>query len=265
MNSTDIIAHVLEVEGGYSDNPLDQGGKTNYGITQSTWDGYRRNVLKGSGPASVGSITQKDAMRFYDQWAKDYGLVGLLPDQFFTLYDFTVNSGYNALRAVRRNFIPLAAPYGIAPEGDLGWPSEKLQPLTSAERDFLNSVDGTTFRFLMLCVRTVYLWGLVKYWFEKHPAGSSCRNWSSADAKSTACAKPGIHPSLYRGLMNRILHPSLLGGAMPTSKYLVSALAKSMAKNAKKYDCPYLDPLKDSFLAGYPYKDEVKMGVPILT
>jgi len=38
------VKHVLKVEGGYSDNPHDSGGKTKYGITQKTFDEYQRKT-----------------------------------------------------------------------------------------------------------------------------------------------------------------------------------------------------------------------------
>lgn len=30
----EVISHVVSLEGGYSDDPLDSGGKTNHGITE---------------------------------------------------------------------------------------------------------------------------------------------------------------------------------------------------------------------------------------
>lgn len=38
------LAQVLKYEGGFSDHPDDKGGATNYGITQSVYDAYRKNT-----------------------------------------------------------------------------------------------------------------------------------------------------------------------------------------------------------------------------
>ena len=35
MSKKDIINHVIEIEGGYVDDPSDSGGETNYGITKA--------------------------------------------------------------------------------------------------------------------------------------------------------------------------------------------------------------------------------------
>ena len=37
-NFNKLINFIFESEGGYSNNPYDKGGKTNYGITHSIYD-----------------------------------------------------------------------------------------------------------------------------------------------------------------------------------------------------------------------------------
>ena len=50
MTDTAIIDHILRREGGFVDHPADQGGSTNYGITQRTLKQYRGR------PVTVGEL-----------------------------------------------------------------------------------------------------------------------------------------------------------------------------------------------------------------
>lgn len=49
---------VLEFEGGFSEDPQDKGGATNYGITQSTYSQWRRD--RGQEPQGVRDISMAD-------------------------------------------------------------------------------------------------------------------------------------------------------------------------------------------------------------
>jgi lysozyme family protein len=68
MTRDQIIAMILELEGGYSNNPADPGGATNHGITQRYLDNARRT--RPTLPVSVKDITPADATSLYaaDQW-----------------------------------------------------------------------------------------------------------------------------------------------------------------------------------------------------
>ena len=54
---------VLHHEGGFVDDPVDRGGRTNMGITQGTYDGYRSD--RGLNTADVKDITRGEVREIY--------------------------------------------------------------------------------------------------------------------------------------------------------------------------------------------------------
>jgi lysozyme family protein len=66
MNTTPAfriaIDRTVRFEGGYSDDPVDRGGKTKYGITEATWFAYHRPHVP---PKPVGAITRAEAESVY--------------------------------------------------------------------------------------------------------------------------------------------------------------------------------------------------------
>lgn len=86
------LKEVLRHEGGYVNHPQDAGGATNFGVTQATYDGYRRrrNLL----PRSVKLITADEVADCYrsQYWDKVCG--DQLPKGIdFCVFDAAVNSG----------------------------------------------------------------------------------------------------------------------------------------------------------------------------
>jgi len=84
-------------EGGYVDNPRDPGGATNHGITQVTYDKWRRS--HGLLTQSVRDIAQEEvsAIYFSEFWLPAY--CNQLPAGVdFCVFDFGVNS--NVIRAL---------------------------------------------------------------------------------------------------------------------------------------------------------------------
>ena len=57
------MKYLYSVEGGYSNNKADRGGATNFGITQSTYNAYRKN--KGKVVQSVHNITKDEVEEIY--------------------------------------------------------------------------------------------------------------------------------------------------------------------------------------------------------
>ena len=62
------LAMIFDLEGGYSNDPTDHGGPTNFGITQATYDSYRATLKSPTQP--VAQITRDEATAIYrtDFW-----------------------------------------------------------------------------------------------------------------------------------------------------------------------------------------------------
>lgn len=60
----DVLAFILEREGGLAENPNDPGGLTNYGITQGTFAAWLAS--QGLQSRSVRGITRDEIYRIYD-------------------------------------------------------------------------------------------------------------------------------------------------------------------------------------------------------
>ena len=86
MNFSTAFDYVILKEGGYSDDPLDRGGKTKFGISQAAYPSL-----------NVAEITLAQAKNIYH---KDYWEVikadRLPPPIAFVLFDMAVNQGAGA-------------------------------------------------------------------------------------------------------------------------------------------------------------------------
>lgn len=94
MNSNfeNSLAHVLGHEGGWSDHPSDPGGKTNYGITHTVYDAYRRSL--GLLPRSVRYIERKEVVNiYYQQYWVAAGCDKIPLGLDYIIFDGAVNSG----------------------------------------------------------------------------------------------------------------------------------------------------------------------------
>ncbi len=58
-----LLDYIFKDEGGFVDDPDDRGGRTNYGITQGSYNDYRDR--KGIGKADVKNITKVEAKNIY--------------------------------------------------------------------------------------------------------------------------------------------------------------------------------------------------------
>lgn len=108
-----ILAFTLGCEGGDVDDPRDPGGATRNGITQATYDAWRRG--RGQPLRSVFTMeaAERDAVyraRFWDAVGGDV----LAPGPDLAAFDFAVNSGPARARAA------LTACTGLAPPEAVG-------------------------------------------------------------------------------------------------------------------------------------------------
>jgi len=104
---SEALVFTLKWEGGFTNNPLDPGGPTNFGIIQSRYDQYRNSI--GQPRRSVKDITVAEYTAIYDQYYWEPvrakwldGTLGL------ALFDTAVNMGVGG--ALRRLQISLEVP-----------------------------------------------------------------------------------------------------------------------------------------------------------
>lgn len=86
------IPLILRYEGGFVNDPVDRGGKTNMGVTQGFLEKYRKKA--GVNARNVEELTRDEAIRLYKAEWDTYGF-GVLDntDIMKLVYDFSVNSG----------------------------------------------------------------------------------------------------------------------------------------------------------------------------
>lgn len=106
------LRHVLGAEGGLSDHPLDGGGRTNFGVTQDTYDDYR--MSHGRPVRPVDEIEREEVRQIYWTYWRD-GKCSQLPEPLdLYVFDMAVNSG--ARRAIKT----LQQCLGVTPDGIYG-------------------------------------------------------------------------------------------------------------------------------------------------
>ena len=128
------INRVLGIEGGYSADPKDPGGETNWGISKRSYPNL-----------DIASLTRDDAIAIYERdfWSKIDG-DALPPGVGYQCLDFAVNSGVGtALRALQRAV-------GVADDGVFG-------PVSLAALKAQDAAD-TIMRFL--AERLMFMSGL---------------------------------------------------------------------------------------------------------
>ena len=109
----DALKFTLFAEGGYSDNPEDSGGPTNYGVTQETWDKYCQ--AQGLPPSPVSGLPLSDAKAIYQHMYWDAGFCEQLPEKLgICHFDWCVNHG------VEGAAITLQAALGVYQDGIIG-------------------------------------------------------------------------------------------------------------------------------------------------
>ena len=132
MNYLDAINKVLEHEGGYVNNPLDTGGRTNFGITQATYEKFLGRKLSSAEADSVmKNMPKGNAIQIYKTmyWdaiqgdkIKQYAIAAVIFDQ-------AVNRGVSAALKQAQRVL------GLQADGKMG-------PVTLAT---LNGVKDTDF------------------------------------------------------------------------------------------------------------------------
>jgi lysozyme family protein len=134
---------MLKSEGGYVNNPLDPGGRTNLGVTQGTWESW---VGRASDEPEMRSLTPSKVeplykQRYWDAVRGDDLPVGL----DYLVFDFAVNAGPGRAIKVMQSAV------GATPDGGFGPltmaavkaidPVELINKFSHAKEDFYRSLS----------------------------------------------------------------------------------------------------------------------------
>ena len=131
MTFETVFDRVLSHEGGYSNDPSDPGGETNWGISKRS---YPNLIIK--------ELTREDAINIY---RRDFWLrleMDRLPDGVqFQLFDFAVNSGIEtSIRYFQRSL-------GVADDGHFGPISFAASSVTT-ESDMIMNLNAERLDFM---------------------------------------------------------------------------------------------------------------------
>ncbi len=101
MSFDDSLPEILYNEGGYVNDPQDPGGATNKGVTQATYDSFRKSKKLEVRP--VRYITMSEVSEIYQRNYWHDGRCDLLPSGVALVhFDFCVNAGiFQACRTLQ--------------------------------------------------------------------------------------------------------------------------------------------------------------------
>lgn len=103
---------VIVNEGGYVDNKLDPGGATNWGCTQSSWEGYIGHKVSVD---DMKALTKEDVKPLYKKryWDAIHG--DAIPSGLdYCLFDCAINSGVNRSAKIIQEIV------GVFADGAIG-------------------------------------------------------------------------------------------------------------------------------------------------
>lgn len=101
-NYNDCLNRLLKDEGGYTNDPNDSGGPTNFGITLTD---YRKYIKSSGTAADVKGMSVNDAKRIYKSKYWDaLGCDALSSGVDYTVFDYGVNSGLGRPRKALQTF-----------------------------------------------------------------------------------------------------------------------------------------------------------------
>jgi len=122
----ECLARVLKHEGGYVNDPLDSGGRTNLGVTQRVWEEFVGHPVS---EADMRALTPEKVGKLYKQRYWDRVSADRLPKGVdYVVFDFAVNAGTG--RAIKT----LQSAVGSNPDGVIG-------PRTMASVNSFNPKD----------------------------------------------------------------------------------------------------------------------------
>lgn len=113
MSFENALAKTLGFEGGVSNDPLDSGGLTKWGVTQKTYDAYRRTTGRDFAPVTEMDDVEMRAIYREDYWEPIHG--DELPERLAEcVFDMAVNSGVSAAKRTLQRAV------GVPVDGVIG-------------------------------------------------------------------------------------------------------------------------------------------------
>jgi lysozyme family protein len=178
-NFNNTLPLVLKAEGGYTNDPHDPGGATNFGVIQTEYNSYLR--MKGITPHDVKDITQDEYEEIYRHlyWDKVWG--DKLPDGLdYAVFDYAVNSGPHRAITELQKLLNSLEGRNLVVDGNIG--SATLDACTDIEdlRAFVIAYCNARLSFLQRLktwrffgkgwkARVLYVKEVASDWAEKAP------------------------------------------------------------------------------------------------
>jgi lysozyme family protein len=142
MRFEECLARVLKHEGGYVNDPLDSGGRTNLGVTQRVWEEFVGHPVS---EADMRALTPQKVAPMYKikYWNPSYCAV--LPKGLdYVVFDFAVNAGTG------RSVKTLQSAIGCVSDGVIGprtmaainnaEPKDLITKFSDARADFYQGI-----------------------------------------------------------------------------------------------------------------------------
>lgn len=114
-----ILDWIIKAEGGYVNHPLDKGGATNFGITQTTLNGMvKRGIVTTT---NVKNLTHDDVSKIYEIGYYKASKAANLPKPLDLVhFDMAVNSGVGAAAKMLQNTINHFIKTPLKVDGSIG-------------------------------------------------------------------------------------------------------------------------------------------------
>lgn len=132
----EVIKNVLNMEGGFVNDPADPGGATNKGISWRIWNKYSNSIL-GISPTiqNLQSLNDNQAKKIYKAIFWNSINAGDINDGDlrYLIFDFHVNAGTNAIKVLQKTLNQLGSNINV--DGNIG--TQTLQAIN----DYSNQVN----------------------------------------------------------------------------------------------------------------------------
>lgn len=144
-NFEEALAFTLGVEGGLTDNVKDKGGRTNYGITQNTYNKWRKALTQET--QDVSNITVDEVKQIYLAWYWLPSHCDILPDKLaLCMFDAMVNHSPTAA------MIMMQAAVGTPADGRYGPNTERaFKAVKDNQESIRKYIDKRVEYYCKLC------------------------------------------------------------------------------------------------------------------